>query len=153
MKAKTEIFIKDRADPFVKKGSDGYYYFTASYPMYGEKDPEGYDRIILRRAKTVSALAGAEEKIIWDASGGLIRTDDTIHSVQVPKSELQGNSYQVVSQQVGYKFGYNAFKRRTVESKEYNFNGVPKQDDIKILSISDLSSVVRPSMRRPICQM
>ena len=66
MKAKTEIFIKDRADPFVKKGSDGFYYFTASYPMYGENDSEGYDRIILRRAKTVSALACAEEKTIWD---------------------------------------------------------------------------------------
>ncbi|MBR6785731.1 MAG: family 43 glycosylhydrolase [Clostridia bacterium] len=66
MKAKTEIFIKDRADPFVKKGRDGYYYFTASYPMYGESDSEGYDRIILRRAKTVSGLADAEEKTIWD---------------------------------------------------------------------------------------
>ncbi len=66
MKTKTEIFIKDRADPFVKKGSDGYYYFTASYPMYGANDPEGYDRIILRRAKTVMGLADAEEKTIWD---------------------------------------------------------------------------------------
>ena len=26
MSAKTDIFIKDRADPFVTKGSDGYYY-------------------------------------------------------------------------------------------------------------------------------
>lgn len=66
MKIKTEIFIKDRADPFVMRGSDGYYYFTASYPMYGKDDPEGYDRIILRRAKTVAALAFAEEKTIWD---------------------------------------------------------------------------------------
>ena len=66
MSDKTEIFIKDRADPFVTKGSDGYYYFTASYPMYGENDEEGYDRIILRRAKTIDALATAEEKTIWD---------------------------------------------------------------------------------------
>lgn len=79
-----------------------------------------------------------EEKTVWDASGGLIRTDDTIHSVQVPKSELQGNTYKVGSQQVGFKFGYNAFKRRTVESKEYSFNGVAKQDDIKLLCISDI---------------
>ena len=66
MREKTDIFIKDRADPFVKKGSDGYYYFTASYPMYGANDTEGYDRIILRRAETVSGLADAEEKVIWD---------------------------------------------------------------------------------------
>ena len=62
---KTDIFIKDRADPYVTKGSDGFYYFTASYPMYGENDENGYDRIILRRAKTIDGLKIAEEKAIW----------------------------------------------------------------------------------------
>lgn len=62
----TEIFIADRADPYITKGSDGYYYFTASYPMYGANDKEGYDRIILRRSKTIEGLADAEEKVIWD---------------------------------------------------------------------------------------
>lgn len=66
MSVKTDIFIKDRADPYVTKGSDGYYYFTASYPMYGKDDAEGYDRIILRRAKTIDALAEAQEISIWD---------------------------------------------------------------------------------------
>lgn len=66
MSVKTDIFIKDRADPYVTRGSDGYYYFTASYPMYGGDDPEGYDRIILRRAKTIDALADADEITIWD---------------------------------------------------------------------------------------
>lgn len=65
MSRKTDIFIKDRADPFIMKGSDGYYYFTASYPMYGADDKEGYDRIILRRARTIDELAAAEEKVIW----------------------------------------------------------------------------------------
>lgn len=62
----TNIFIADRADPYITKGSDGYYYFTASYPMYGANDKEGYDRIILRRSKTIEGLADAEEKVIWD---------------------------------------------------------------------------------------
>lgn len=66
MSRKTDIFIKDRADPYVTKGSDGWYYFTASYPMCGKDDAEGYDRIILRRAKCIDALADAEEKVIWD---------------------------------------------------------------------------------------
>ncbi|MBQ4626555.1 MAG: family 43 glycosylhydrolase, partial [Clostridia bacterium] len=66
MSIKTDIFIKDRADPFITRGSDGHYYFTASYPMYGKNDKEGYDRIILRRAKTIDALAESEEKVIWD---------------------------------------------------------------------------------------
>ena len=66
MSVKTDIFINDRADPFVTKGSDGWYYFTASYPMYGKNDAEGYDRVILRRARTIDGLKNAEEKTIWD---------------------------------------------------------------------------------------
>lgn len=65
MSLKTDIFIKDKADPFVTKSDDGWYYFTASYPMYGKDDCEGYDRIILRRAKNIESLADAEEKVIW----------------------------------------------------------------------------------------
>ena len=26
-------FIEERADPYITKGPDGFYYFTASYPM------------------------------------------------------------------------------------------------------------------------
>ncbi|MDN3669476.1 family 43 glycosylhydrolase [Echinicola jeungdonensis] len=59
-------FIEQRADPHIIKGSDGYYYFTSSYPMVGGDDPEGYDRVILRRAKTIKGLADAEEVTIWD---------------------------------------------------------------------------------------
>lgn len=57
-------FIIQRADPFVTKGPDGYYYFTASYPAFDNVDG-GYDRIILRRSKTVIGLASADEKTIW----------------------------------------------------------------------------------------
>lgn len=63
---KSEVFIADRADPFITKGEDGYYYFTASYPMNGFKDANGYDRIILRRSKTLEELKDAEEKVIFN---------------------------------------------------------------------------------------
>ena len=59
-------FIPERADPYVTKGPDGYYYFTASYPAYLNVDA-GYDRIILRRSNTVIGLATAEEHTIWSA--------------------------------------------------------------------------------------
>jgi GH43 family beta-xylosidase len=49
--------IEQRADPWIYKHSDGFYYFTASVPEY--------DRIILRRAKTIPDLSKAEEKILW----------------------------------------------------------------------------------------
>ncbi len=59
-------FITERADPYITKGGDGYYYFTASYPAVNDAD-HGYDRIILRRSKTVSGLITAEEKTLWKA--------------------------------------------------------------------------------------
>lgn len=49
--------IEQRADPFVYKHQDGYYYFTASIPLY--------DAIELRRSKTIEGLAGAETALIW----------------------------------------------------------------------------------------
>ena len=46
--------IPERADPhIIYNEDDGYYYFTSSYPMNGGNDADGYDRLILRRAKTV----------------------------------------------------------------------------------------------------
>ncbi|MDD3080245.1 MAG: family 43 glycosylhydrolase [Paludibacter sp.] len=58
--------IEQRADPYITKGDDGYYYFTASYPMTSSSDAEGYDRVILRRATTIEGLATADEVTIWD---------------------------------------------------------------------------------------
>ncbi|MEQ4304043.1 family 43 glycosylhydrolase [Plantactinospora sp. B6F1] len=46
-----------RADPHIFKHTDGYYYFTATVPQY--------DRIVLRRATTLSGLASAAETTIW----------------------------------------------------------------------------------------
>lgn len=59
-------FIPERADPYVVKGPDGFYYFTASYPAFYNVDA-GYDRIILRKSDTVLGLATAEEHTIWSA--------------------------------------------------------------------------------------
>jgi len=49
--------IEQRADPWCMRHTDGFYYFTATAPAY--------DRIELRRAKTVAGLATAEAKVIW----------------------------------------------------------------------------------------
>ncbi len=49
--------IPQRADPYIHKHTDGYYYFTASVPSY-----EGIE---LRRAKTLDALADAETTMVW----------------------------------------------------------------------------------------
>jgi GH43 family beta-xylosidase len=49
--------VRQRADPFILKHTDGYYYFTGSVPQY--------DRIEIRRAKTIQGLGQAEPKVIW----------------------------------------------------------------------------------------
>lgn len=49
--------IEQRADPYIYKHTDGYYYFTASVPLY--------DRIELRRATTVAGLATAPTVDAW----------------------------------------------------------------------------------------
>jgi len=49
--------IEQRADPWCMRHTDGFYYFTATVPEY--------DRIELRRAATIAALATAEAKVIW----------------------------------------------------------------------------------------
>ena len=56
-----------RADPDVTVGDDGMYYLTGSYPMFRASDPNGYDRVVLRRAATLEGLdaAEAEEVTIW----------------------------------------------------------------------------------------
>ena len=59
-------FIPQRADPYITKGADGYYYFTASYPAYMNVD-SGYDRVILRKSETVKGIATAQEHTIWKA--------------------------------------------------------------------------------------
>lgn len=49
--------IRQRADPYIHKHSDGYYYFTASVPAY--------DGIELRRAETIAGLADTSPVLVW----------------------------------------------------------------------------------------
>lgn len=49
--------VRQAADPFVYKHSDGYYYFTASYPAY--------DRIQIRKSKTIEGLGLSKPIVIW----------------------------------------------------------------------------------------
>lgn len=51
--------VLERADPWVYKNTDGYYYFTGSVP--------GYQEIELRRAKTLNDLENAEKVTVWQA--------------------------------------------------------------------------------------
>ncbi|GAA2806281.1 glycoside hydrolase family 43 protein [Saccharopolyspora taberi] len=49
--------VRQHADPHIFKHSDGFYYFTATVPEY--------DRIILRRSRTIQGLGTAGESVLW----------------------------------------------------------------------------------------
>ncbi|TKI08775.1 glycoside hydrolase family 43 protein [Martelella alba] len=49
--------IEQRADPYIYRHDDGYYYFTASVPEY--------DRLEIRRARTLAGLAQASPVTVW----------------------------------------------------------------------------------------
>ena len=49
--------VRQRADPHAVLHTDGYYYFTATAPEY--------DRIELRRTRSLNELAKAETKVVW----------------------------------------------------------------------------------------
>lgn len=51
--------VLERADPWVYKHTDGYYYFTGSVP--------GYQEIEVRRAKNLNELEDGEKSSIWHA--------------------------------------------------------------------------------------
>ncbi|KPI18417.1 Alpha-N-arabinofuranosidase [Actinobacteria bacterium OK074] len=51
--------VRQRADPHIIRHTDGFYYFTATVPEY--------DRIVLRRSRTLNGLATATESVIWTA--------------------------------------------------------------------------------------
>jgi GH43 family beta-xylosidase len=52
-----DLIIEQRADPWIYKHTDGYYYFTASVPEY--------DTIEVRRSKTIKGIAKAEPVVAW----------------------------------------------------------------------------------------
>lgn len=56
-KALPNPLVPQRADPFLLRHSDGFYYFTATVPEY--------DRIELRRAKSIADIPAAETKVVW----------------------------------------------------------------------------------------
>lgn len=86
--------IEERADPFMTYNEDdGYYYFTGSYPMVTNSDPDGYDRLVLRRSKTIEGLADAEEVVIWDEN----ESPELGRFIWAPELHKIGDSWYFVS--------------------------------------------------------
>jgi GH43 family beta-xylosidase len=93
--------IARRADPYIVRHSDGYYYFTASVPQY--------DRIELRRAKTIAGLADATPVDVWR------KPDSGPYSELVWAPELhfnQGAWYVYFAAAPGREIKFDLFQHR-----------------------------------------
>ncbi len=53
----TNPLVRQRADAQVFRHTDGWYYMTGSVPEY--------DRLVLRRSRTLAGLATANERVLW----------------------------------------------------------------------------------------
>ena len=49
--------VRQRTDPWVYRHADGWYYFTASVPEY--------DRVEIRRSRTIQGLGSAPAVVVW----------------------------------------------------------------------------------------
>ena len=78
------------------------------------------------------------EYTVKDLQNSAVRTEDTVHSVRVPKAHLDHNTYTYSSQQIGTRRAYVAVKGRTVTSAPVAFEGYAGQETIHALVLSDI---------------
>ncbi|MCH7409227.1 family 43 glycosylhydrolase [Belliella sp. DSM 111904] len=73
---------EQRADPWVYKDTDGTYYLIATAPEY--------DRIVIRKAKTINDLKHAQETVVWTKH----RTGKMGHHIWAPElHKIDGKWY------------------------------------------------------------
>lgn len=87
---------------------------------------------------SVSYTFEGKEYIVNDTRSGIISTDDKIHSVIVPKEQLENNYYSVTSQYVLLKLAYSAIKGKSVTSDKKYLRGYSGQQEISFLCLSDI---------------
>ncbi len=77
-----------------------------------------------------------EKYLKYDESGGRIKADSKIHTVNVPKNELESNSYRVGSKRVIADLSYGGRSGKEIYSDYYDFS-VPSGDEQSYLTVSD----------------
>ncbi|HBL41202.1 MAG TPA: hypothetical protein DDY98_06390 [Ruminococcaceae bacterium] len=92
----------------------------------------------------VTYTFNGKEFIVTDQENGNIRSTDTIHSVRVPKAHLDHNTYVYHSQLVATKQAYSAVKGGTISSEPVRFNGYGEQEEIHVLTLSDIHENPNP---------
>lgn len=79
-----------------------------------------------------------KEYTVKDEKNAALRTEDSVHSVRIPKKHLDGNTYTYHSQHIATKRAYVSVKGRTVSSDPVEFKGYSGQDEIHAMILSDI---------------
>ena len=79
-----------------------------------------------------------KEYVKNDTGLGVLRSGEYLHRVRVPKAHLDGNSYEVITQNVPYHGPYTATKGDTISSGAIEFAGYSGQESITVDYISSL---------------
>ncbi|SEL74652.1 Beta-xylosidase, GH43 family [Butyrivibrio sp. ob235] len=83
--------VDEKADPYViYNEDDGYYYMTSSWPAYYDAE-NGYDRVALRRSKTLAGLSEAEDVTVWKAH----ESGELSHHIWAPELHKIGSDWYV----------------------------------------------------------
>lgn len=79
---------------------------------------------------------GGDTVRLYDEAMGRIKGDSKIHTVKVPKEELDGNTYRVGSKRVVEAYSYGSYTGKEVVSEKYTFNA-PDGENQQWLCVSD----------------
>ena len=85
----------------------------------------------------VTYTSGGKTYTVYDEQNGIVRTDDSMHSVRVPQEQLdKATSYTVVSKEVKSRSGYSITLGTTVQ-KTQNFKGYAGDNEVTFAGFSD----------------
>lgn len=114
-------------------------YEITSAPMVIDSGSDYYS-VVFATNKTgtgyVEYTYNGETVKLYDEAAGRIKGDSTIHTVRVPKAQLDGNSYCVGSVRVIEAYSYGSRLGKEVRSESYAFSA-PSGANQTWLSVSD----------------
>jgi predicted phosphodiesterase len=100
----------------------------------------GYYAVVFGTSKRsqgyVTYRVKGEEKTSWSADGGVKRMG-ILHSCQIPREELENNSYQIHAIRVAERLSYGSRFGTVLHGDTYSFKGTRTSDTLTAVSVSD----------------
>jgi len=84
---------------------------------------------------------------IYETESGNIRSDKTVHKVNVLKNQIDNNKYTVFSTRTIMHLSNSAYFGRTVNSGEINFRGDDGDNEVKFLLLPDVHNHNYPALK------